>query len=69
MLGRYLLIAPVIEEGATTCKVYLPEGEWIDFWSREEFSGRQWIEVAAPINRIPVFIKSNSPESILTLNS
>ena len=69
MLGRYLLIAPVVEEGARTSKAYLPDGDWIDFWERKKLTGKQWVEVTTPINRIPVFIKSDAPDWVLKLNS
>ena len=69
MLGRYLLIAPVIEEGAVRSNVYLPEGAWIDFWSQDTFVGKQWIEVATPINRIPVFVKADAPKWLLNIES
>lgn len=61
MLGRYLLVAPVIEPGVTTWKVYLPEGRWTDFWTKQVIQGKQWIEVDAPLDRIPVFINADSP--------
>jgi alpha-glucosidase (family GH31 glycosyl hydrolase) len=64
MLGRYLLVAPVTVPDVTTWKVYLPEGNWIDFWDKQEFHGQQWIEVDSPLNRIPVFIKANAPKSM-----
>lgn len=32
MFGRSLLVAPVLEEGQTVKEIYLPEGEWIDFF-------------------------------------
>lgn len=65
MLGRDLLIAPVTEPGVSTWKVYLPEGNWIDFWTREEHQGSIWVEVEVPLNRIPVFVKAEAIEFIL----
>lgn len=53
--GRELLVAPVLEPGVKTRRVYLPEGHWRDFWSDVKFSGQQWIEVPAPLESIPVF--------------
>ena len=66
MLGRNLLVAPVTEPGVTTWKVYLPEGNWFDFWDKHAILGKQWIEVDAPLDRIPVFIKANSPEWMIS---
>ncbi len=64
MLGRYLLVAPVVEPEVTVAKVYLPEGDWKDFWSTQGYSGQQWIEVNAPLNRIPVFVRRDAPSLI-----
>ena len=62
MLGRYLLVAPITEPGTTAWKVYLPEGSWIDFWDGQIRQGSQWINVAAPLNHIPVFVKADAPQ-------
>ncbi|HEU4744216.1 MAG TPA: hypothetical protein VFS61_03225, partial [Anaerolineales bacterium] len=53
--GRELLIAPVLEPGTKSRRLYLPEGHWRDFWSDVSFSGQQWIDVPAPLESIPVF--------------
>jgi alpha-D-xyloside xylohydrolase len=61
MLGPELLVAPVVEQGATTRRVYLPAGAvWVDAWSREEVTGGQIVEAAAPIERIPVYWRKGS---------
>ena len=31
-----LLVAPVVEKGATSAHVYLPRGDWYDFWTGEQ---------------------------------
>ncbi|MEN8193120.1 MAG: TIM-barrel domain-containing protein [Bacteroidota bacterium] len=59
LLSDALLIAPFIHAG-TTREVYLPEGEWIDFWTETTYSGSRTIKYTAPLNRIPVFVKSSS---------
>lgn len=53
--GRELLVAPILEEGVTMRQVYLPAGEWKDFWSDTRHTGNQWVAVPAPLDRIPVF--------------
>ncbi len=60
LVGNYLLVAPVVERGATTRKVYLPEGNWFDYSTGEAYSGKQWYVVHAPLNTIPIFVKAGS---------
>lgn len=61
LVGKELLVAPVVEQGAVTKDVYLPEGEWIDFNNcKTKYKGEQWITVDAPLNTIPVFVKKGS---------
>jgi alpha-glucosidase (family GH31 glycosyl hydrolase) len=54
--GRSLLVAPIVEEGAEARTLYLPDGDWIDYWTGEPLSGKRWITVDAPLDRIPVFV-------------
>jgi alpha-D-xyloside xylohydrolase len=57
LLGEHLLVAPVFA-GQKQRLVYLPEGEWFDFWTGAKASGPQSITVTPPLDRIPVFVKS-----------
>ncbi len=59
LLGRDVLVAPVIDKGATTKQVYLPEDEWVHLYSGQEFDGGMVI-VDAPIGQPPVFIRKGS---------
>jgi alpha-glucosidase (family GH31 glycosyl hydrolase) len=58
--GDDMLLAPVYEKGATTQKVFLPEGKWINYWTGEQMQGNAEYTVAAPINQIPLFVKQGS---------
>lgn len=60
MVGDELLVAPVIQEGQNTRAVYLPAGEWIDFWNGVEYAGKRSILVEAPIDKLPLFVKKNT---------
>ncbi|HEY0759763.1 MAG TPA: TIM-barrel domain-containing protein [Acidisarcina sp.] len=61
MFGPAFLVTPVTEQGATTRKVYLPAGaDWYNYWTRERFHGGQTIEVAAPIDKLPLFVRAGS---------
>jgi len=62
MFGPDLLVAPVLYEGARQRKVYFPANvEWIDAWNGKSYAGGQSIEVSAPLETIPVFLKARSP--------
>jgi alpha-D-xyloside xylohydrolase len=61
MFGPAFLVAPVTEQAQTEKDVYLPAGsDWYNFWTDERIAGGQWIKAAAPIDRIPVFVKAGS---------
>ncbi len=57
MFGDSLLVANVVEKGAATRKVYLPEGgTFYDFYTREAYEGGQTIEIPVTISSIPLFV-------------
>ncbi len=60
MIGDALLSAPISEKGATSRDVYLPEGLWLDYWDGTEYPGAGTSEIAAPIDRWPLFVRGNS---------
>ena len=63
MLGQDMLIAPVMEYGLRKRRVYLPSGtEWLAVNTRQRYTGGQWVEVDAPIEMIPVFVKADRPD-------
>ncbi len=61
MFGPSFLVVPVTEPGQVSKRVYLPAGtEWYDFWTGKKLKGGQWTVAAAPIDRIPLFVKAGS---------
>ncbi len=60
LLGETLLSAPILAQGATSRSVYLPEGQWFDFWNGNEYAGRDSHDIAAPLDRWPLFVRGNS---------
>ena len=61
MFGPALLIAPVTEQGRTSREVYLPAGtDWYNFWTNERVHGGQRINVSAPIDTLPIFVRAGS---------
>ncbi len=61
MFGPSLLVAPVYKYKARTRNVYFPEStEWYDFYTGEHILGGQTLEVDAPYERLPLFVKEGS---------
>jgi alpha-D-xyloside xylohydrolase len=60
MFGPALLVNPVTEAGATTRRMYLPKGTWYDFWTGKRVDGGTMIDAAAPIERMPLFVRAGS---------
>ena len=60
LVGDMLLIAPVTRPNARQRPVYLPNGVWYDFWTGHRHGGPTHIMADAPLNRIPVFVRSGA---------
>jgi len=60
MWGSDLLVAPATRPGQRHRLVYLPQGEWQDFWSGEVYEGPLHLPTATPHDRIPLFQRSGS---------
>ena len=58
--GDQMMVCPVTVKGAKSRTVYLPEGEWIDYWTGEKFSGKTNILVLTPLAKIPIFVKAGA---------
>jgi alpha-D-xyloside xylohydrolase len=71
LFGPDLLVAPVIDEG-TQRAVYLPAGEWVDYWTGAESAGGKVVVADAPLDTIPVWARAGAviakiPEDVMTL--
>ncbi len=61
LYGDDLLVAPLWQNGARARDVYLPAGDWEDFWDRSRtFTGPLTITVDAPLDVIPVFVRAGA---------
>jgi alpha-D-xyloside xylohydrolase len=61
MFGPAFLAAPMLDQGTTSRRVYLPAGtDWYDWWTNRRYSGGEWIDAAAPIERMPLFVRAGS---------
>ncbi|HEX4021558.1 MAG TPA: TIM-barrel domain-containing protein [Acidobacteriaceae bacterium] len=61
MFGPALLVNPVTHRGMQSRWLYLPPAAaWYDFWTGKKLPGAQHIEAAAPLDRIPLYVKAGS---------
>jgi alpha-glucosidase (family GH31 glycosyl hydrolase) len=58
--GDAFLVSPVVQAGQTTKSIYLPQGEWVNYWTDEILQGGQRMTVATPIETLPLFVKAGS---------
>jgi alpha-D-xyloside xylohydrolase len=60
LFGPAILVNPVTEPGAQTRHLYLPDATWYDFWTGSPMKGARTVDVPAPIDRLPLFVRAGS---------
>lgn len=61
LVGRDLLVAPVVRELATKRGVYFPAGDnWVDWWTGKTYEGGKDAEIEAPLERLPLFVRAGA---------
>jgi alpha-D-xyloside xylohydrolase len=61
LFGKAFLVAPVYKYQARSRAVYLPAGaDWYDFHTGVLHAGGRSVEAAAPLSRMPLFVRSGS---------
>ncbi|HKJ93344.1 MAG TPA: TIM-barrel domain-containing protein, partial [Longimicrobiales bacterium] len=59
LAGDHLLVAPVVHEGRTLKRVYLPAGSrWLDLATDSVYQGGHEVVVDAPLDRLPMFLEA-----------
>ncbi|MFX0132726.1 MAG: TIM-barrel domain-containing protein [Candidatus Hodarchaeota archaeon] len=56
MFGDFLLVAPITDESNKRA-IYLPKGNWTDWWTGERIQGGKWINVEVNIETMPLYIR------------
>ena len=60
MFGPAFLVNPVTDPGVDSRRVYLPKAKWHDFWSGSSIKGPRMVEAAAPIDKLPLFVRAGA---------
>jgi alpha-D-xyloside xylohydrolase len=59
LLGPDLLVAPMFKPEGTR-QVYLPAGDWYDYWTDNLAHGPGWVEYRAKLETLPLFVRSGA---------
>ena len=70
LLGRDILVAPVLKEGAQSRSCILPKDRWVHLFTGKEYSGGT-VEIQAPLGQPPVFIRKSGTgfEELMDINN
>jgi len=61
LFGSDILVAPVLETGARSRKVYLPSGPtWVEVRSGKDEEGGRLVDCEAPLDAMPLFLRRGS---------
>ena len=62
--GDAFLVKPVTEEGVKKVNVYLPQGQWTDFWTGEKYQvteeNGKVVEYPVNLTKLPVLVRGGS---------
>jgi alpha-glucosidase/alpha-D-xyloside xylohydrolase len=58
--GESFLVAPIHEKDATSREVYLPTGDWWDYWSGARVAGNQSHTRAVDLATMPLYVKAGA---------
>lgn len=60
IFGDKILVCPILEPNSKGRRMYVPRGEWYNFWDNQKISGGKELWVDADIDSIPIFVKAGS---------
>ncbi|MDY0990180.1 glycoside hydrolase family 31 protein [Flavobacterium sp. CFBP9031] len=60
IFGNQILVCPILEPNAVGRRMYIPRGEWYNYWTNELFIGGKEIWIDTKFDEIPVFVKAGA---------
>ncbi|ERM83205.1 hypothetical protein P872_16920 [Rhodonellum psychrophilum GCM71 = DSM 17998] len=58
--GEQMIVCPVITKSASTRTVYLPIGDWFDYWNGDKYEGGKYHNIVTPLEKLPIFVPSGA---------
>jgi hypothetical protein len=64
-LGDQVIAAPIVhpadaKTGLASTDVWVPEGTWIDYATKERLNGPRWIRVVGDLERVPMLVRAGA---------
>jgi alpha-D-xyloside xylohydrolase len=59
LFGDSFLVAPVVRYDHH-CRVYLPAGDWMDYWTNEAVQGPRWLNLEVPLGTLPLWVRAGA---------
>ena len=59
LFGDSLLAAPVLRPD-NRCRVYLPAGQWVNYWTKQVEAGGRWLDIEAPLDTLPLWVRAGT---------
>ncbi|MFE3849388.1 glycoside hydrolase family 31 protein [Flavobacterium sp. LB3P45] len=60
VFGNQILVCPILEPNALGRRMYIPRGQWYNYWTNEEVKGGKEVWVDTKFDQIPLFVKAGS---------
>ena len=60
VFGNQILVCPILEPNAVGRRMYIPRGQWYNYWTNEEVKGGKEIWVDTKFDQIPIFVKAGA---------
>ncbi len=60
LFGENILVAPVLHEDDKWRKLYIPKGDWLDYWNNQRYQGPRWLYVPVRKDKEPMLIQSGA---------
>lgn len=60
MIGENMILSPILQQGKTHRSVYLPKGNWINYFTNQKFKGGKFYDIELNIDQLGLFIKEDA---------
>ncbi len=60
IFGNQILVCPILEPNAVGRRMYIPRGEWYNYWTNELSTGGREVWIDTKFDEIPLFVKAGA---------